>query len=70
MTPRLDPMRIKTEQKGLVGFLGSKLRVEILLLIHKAGPVYCLEIEQLFEKNAFAVQSQLRQMKTVGVLRS
>jgi predicted transcriptional regulator len=50
--------------------LGSKLRLKILLLMLKSGPVYCYEIMQLFEKNMYAVQYQLKRMEKLGVLRS
>lgn len=54
---------------GLAELLGSKLRLKILLLMLKSGPVYSLEIVQLFEKNLFAVQSQLGRMEKMGIIR-
>ena len=57
------------EDDGLAELLGSKLRLKILLLMLKSGPVYSLEIVQLFEKNLFAVQSQLNRMEKMGMVK-
>jgi hypothetical protein len=59
----------KVESDGLAELLGSKLRLKILLLMLKSGPVYSLEIVQLFEKNLFAVQSQLHRMEKMGMVK-
>lgn len=52
----------------LTKLLGSKLRTDILLLMLKSGPVYCFEIQQLFERNLYAVQNQLGKLRDLGVL--
>lgn len=54
---------------GLAELLGSKLRLKILLLMLKSGPVYSQEIVQLFEKNLFAVQNQLTRLQRIGIVR-
>lgn len=66
---RRPKVEAKAGGDGLAELLGSKLRLKILLLMLKSGPVYSLEIVQLFEKNVSAVQHQLSRMEKMGIVR-